>query len=154
MVRHRFPGVGVYVFARNERERGFARELGAVWTGDIQDRPPRLLDAVIDTTPVWRPVVESLRNLGPGGRLVINAIRKEETDKRVLLDMKYELHLWEEKEIKSVANVTRQDVEEFLGLAAGMHISPETEEYPLKDANVALNDLHIGRIRGAKVLRM
>ena len=76
------------------------------------------LNAVIDTTPVWGPIAEALKHLSPGGKLVVNGIRKEEIDKDVLLKLDYASQLWMEKEIKSVANVTRQDVREFLALAA------------------------------------
>ncbi len=154
MVRHRFPRVGVFVFARSEKERSFARELGAVWAGDTLERPPQKLDAIIDTTPVWKPDVEALGHLEPGGRLIINAIRKEDVDKNALLGLSYPTHLWMEKEIKSVANVTRRDVSEFLQLALEMQIRPEIEEFPLRDANKALLELKAGRIRGAKVLRV
>jgi propanol-preferring alcohol dehydrogenase len=154
MVRHRYPGVGVFVFARSDKERQFAKELGAVWVGDTSDAPPQKLDAIIDTTPVWIPDVQALRHLEPGGRLVINAIRKEDSDRDALLGLNYPEHLWMEKEIKSVANVTRRDVSEFLQLAAEMRIKPEVEEYPLVDANKALGELKSGHIRGAKVLRI
>ncbi|MDP2885533.1 MAG: zinc-dependent alcohol dehydrogenase family protein [Ignavibacteria bacterium] len=153
MVRHRYPNVAVFVFARSEKERAFALELGVAWAGDTNDSPPQLLDAIIDTTPVWKPVVEALKNLEPGGRLVINAIRKEERDKDTLLSLSYAAHLWLEKEIKSVANVTRQDISEFLQLAARMKIKPEVEEFALKDANQALIELKTAKIHGAKVLR-
>ena len=154
MVRHRYPDVAVFVFARSERERKFAMELGAAWAGDTTDTPPHQLDAIIDTTPAWKPDVEALKNLEPGGRLVINAIRKEERDKDVLLSLNYPTHLWLEKEIKSVANVTRQDVSEFLQLAARMKIRPEVEEFALKDANQALIELKAAKVHGAKVLRI
>jgi len=154
MVRHRYPGIAVFVFARSEKERAFALELGASWAGDTTDSPPQLLDAIIDTTPVWKPVVEALKNLEPGGRLVINAIRKEERDKDSLLSLSYPAHLWLEREIKSVANVTRRDVSEFLQLAARMKIKPEVEEFALKDANQALVELKAAKIHGAKVLRV
>ena len=154
MVRHRMPGVRVFVFARSERERAFARELGAEWAGDTGERAPQPLSAIIDTTPAWRPVVEALAGLEPGGRLVINAIRKENTDKEVLQGLDYPEHLWMEKEIKSVANVARSDVAEFLELAAEIPIKPEVEEFPLEDANRALVELKRSRIRGAKVLRI
>lgn len=154
MVRHRYPGVPVYVFARSEKERAFALELGAAWAGDTTDQAPEPLDAIIDTTPVWKPVVEALRNLAPGGRLVINAIRKEDVDREYLLRLEYPTHLWMEKEVRSVANVTRRDVEEFLELAAEMHLRPEVQEYPLEEANRALLELKGRGVRGAKVLRI
>jgi propanol-preferring alcohol dehydrogenase len=154
MARHRFPDSEVYVFARSEKEREFAVELGAVWAGDTQDESPRKLDAIIDTTPVWKPVVEAMKNLEPGGRLVINAIRKEDADKDYLLECDYTTHLWMEKEIKSVANVARRDVSEFLALAAEIPIKPEIQEFPLDGANEALVQLKQRKIRGAKVLRI
>ncbi|MDP7420704.1 MAG: zinc-dependent alcohol dehydrogenase family protein [bacterium] len=154
MVRHRFPDTGVYVFARSREEREFARELGAVWAGCTEDRSPEKLHTVIDTTPVWKPVVEALQKLLPGGRLVINAIRKEAVDKEYLLKLDYPEHLWMEKEIKSVANVTRRDVTDFLKLAAEIPIKPEVQEFPLKEANRALVELKNRKIRGAKVLKI
>ena len=154
MVKHRFPKATVFVFARAEKERQFARELGAAWAGDTTDSSPEKLDAVIDTTPVWTPVVEAMRNLAAGGRLVINAIRKEGVDKDSLLKLDYPAHLWMEKEIKSVANVTRADVIEVLKLAVEIPIKPEVEPYPLEEANQALLDIKERRIRGAKVLRI
>jgi propanol-preferring alcohol dehydrogenase len=154
MVRHRFAHTKVFVFARSGRERAFALELGASWAGTTEEAPPEKLHAVIDTTPAWKPVVEALKHLAPGGRLVINAIRKEENDKDELLHLDYPAHLWLEKEIKSVANVTRRDVSEFLALATMIPLRPAVEEYPLTDANRALAELREGKIRGAKVLRI
>ncbi|QFY43683.1 zinc-dependent alcohol dehydrogenase family protein [Candidatus Methylospira mobilis] len=154
LVRHRFPAARLFVFARSGKERDFALELGAEWAGDTGEQPPERLDAVIDTTPAWTPVVEALRRLKPGGRLVINAIRKEDSDKKALLRLHYPEHLWLEKEIKSVANVSRYDVREFLRLAAEAGIKPDIEEYALEDANRALLELKEKHIRGAKVLRM
>jgi len=154
MVRHRYPNANVFVFARSAKQRAFARELGAVWAGDTPEVSPEKLNCVIDTTPVWRPIVEALKNLAPGGRLVINAIRKEEVDKDYLLRIDYPIHMWLEKEIKSVANVSRRDLSEFLALAAEMRIKPEIQEFALEEANQALVELKTRRIRGAKVLRI
>ena len=154
MAAHKYPGSKVFVFARSSRERDFARELGAYWAGDIGVTPPEKLDGIIVTTPVWKPVVEALRNLAPGGRLVINAIRKEDMDKDSLLGMDYPSHLWSEKEIKSVANVARQEISEFLELAARKPIRPEVQEFRLEDANKALLELKERKIRGAIVLNL
>jgi propanol-preferring alcohol dehydrogenase len=154
MARQRFPNSPVFVFARSPRERAFALELGAAWAGDTTDPSPERLDSIIDTTPVWKPVVEALKNLEPGGRLVINAIRKEEVDKEYLLRLDYPAHLWLEKEIKSVANVARSDVSEFLALAAEIPIKPEVQTFALEEANQALVELKTRKIRGAKVLRI
>jgi propanol-preferring alcohol dehydrogenase len=154
MLKYQYPDANICVFARSENERRFAYELGAHWAGDTGDRPPHLLDAIIDTTPVWKPIIASLINLKPGGRLVINAIRKENSDKDQLLNLDYPRHLWLEKEIKSVANVTRRDVQGFLELASRIPIKPEFQEYPLREANRALLELKDRKIRGAKVLRI
>jgi propanol-preferring alcohol dehydrogenase len=152
MARHRFPNSPIFVFARDSATRSFAEQMGAAWTGDTDQRAPRQLDAVIDTTPAWKPVVEALANLRPGGRLVINAIRKEDADKDYLLRLDYHDHLWMEREIKSVANITSQDIRDFLPLAADIPIRPEVTTYPLEDANRALVELKRGGVRGAKVL--
>ncbi|RKZ09122.1 alcohol dehydrogenase [Candidatus Fermentibacteria bacterium] len=154
MVKFRYPDTEVFVFARNPDEREFAMELGASWAGDTASESPVRLRSIIDTTPAWKPVVEALPNLAPEGRLVINAIRKEDNDRDYLLRINYPEHLWMEKEIKSVANVSRIDIAGFLELADEMRIQPEIEEYPLEDANRALSDLREGNVRGAKVLRI
>jgi propanol-preferring alcohol dehydrogenase len=152
MTKHKYPNAKVLVFSRNPVEREFALSLGAEWAGAIDQSPLEGLDAVIDTTPVWGPVSKALKVLSPGGRLVVNAIRKEETDKGILSQLDYPSQLWMEKEIKSVANVTRADVREFLQLAAEADIKPEFQEYELQDANHALFEMKQGKIRGAKVL--
>ncbi len=154
MVRHRYPRTKVFVFARDAQERTFSLELGAVWAGEVAEESPEKLHCIIDTTPAWEPVVAALKNLESGGRLVINAIRKEERDKDSLLRIAYPTHLWLEKEIKSVANVSRRDVSEFLALAAEMGIRPEVQEFTLAEANEALVELKTKRVRGAKVLRI
>jgi alcohol dehydrogenase, propanol-preferring len=154
IVRYMFPAVKIFVFARSENERRFAKELGAFWVGGPNDQLNEQIDCIIDTTPVWKTVIEALQNLKPGGRLVINAIRKEEIDKDYLLKLDYARHLWMEKEIKSVANVTRKDINEFLCLAAEIPILPEIQEYKLEEANIALAELKQRKIRGAKVLVM
>lgn len=152
MVRYEFPETKIYVFARDATAREFATHLGATWAGDTTDRSPEQLHAIIDTTPAWKPVVEALHNLRPGGRLVINAIRKEDFDKEYLFNLSYHEHLWLEKEIKTVANVTRYDIAEFLPLAAQIPIEPEIQPYPLEEANQALIELKRGGVQGAKVL--
>lgn len=152
LTRHLFPRSKISVFARDPEARKFAQELGAHWAGDTTDRAPEPLQAIIDTTPAWKPVVEALANLCPGGRLVINAIRKEEHDKHELLRLSYSEHLWMEREIKTVANVTQHDLRRFLPLAAEIPLRPEVQMYRLEDANQALVELKRGPVRGAKVL--
>lgn len=154
LAKHLFPRSEIYVFARSETERDFAMELGADWAGDTSAKPPEALHAIIDTTPAWRPVIAALAALRPGGRLVINAIRKESRDSSVLADIDYAKHLWLEKEIKTVANVTAADIREFLQVAAEIPLRAEVEIYPLEEANRALRELKAGHIRGAKVLQI
>ncbi len=150
--KYLFPNSPVYVFSRGKASRQFALDLGADWAGDIDADPPQSLQSIIDTTPAWKPVISSLKNLRPGGRLVINAIRKEDTDKDALLGLSYHEHLWMEREIKSVANLTHRDIAEFLPLAASISIQPTVTTYPLEQANEALRDLRNGKVSGANVL--
>lgn len=154
LANHLYPNGQVFVFARSERERRFALELGADWAGDTGDAPPAAPHAIIDTTPAWKPVLAALACLRPGGRLVINAIRKEAGDRDVMASIRYEDHLWMEKEIKSVANVTHRDLEEFLPIAAAIPLRVEVQQYALEQANEALLDLRSGHLRGAKVLKI
>jgi propanol-preferring alcohol dehydrogenase len=155
LARHRLPHSPLYVFARHAEERRFALELGATWAGTSDERAPRPCAAIIDTTPAWSPVVEALGNLAPGGRLVINAITKQRTDQDSLLRIDYATHLWMEREIRSVANVTRVDVREMLAAASTLGLRPTVEELPLASANEALDALRRGdRVRGARVLRV
>jgi alcohol dehydrogenase, propanol-preferring len=152
LASHLYPETPVYVFARSPEERKFAIELGASWAGDTDDEPPEQLHAIIDTTPAWRPVLAAMKCLRPGGRLVINAIRKEDRDKSLLADINYSEHLWQEKELKTVANVTSHDIKAFLEIAAAAGIRPEVQVFALDEANKALNELHSNHVRGAKVL--
>jgi propanol-preferring alcohol dehydrogenase len=154
MVRTQYPNTKIYVFVRSELEKAFALELGAAWAGGIDEESPEKVHGIIDTTPAWKPVVAALKNLEKGGRLVINAIRKEDRDKDALLQLDYPRDLWLEKEIKSVANVTRKDVQEFLLLAAEIPILPEIQQFPLEQANQAILELKNREIRGAKVLKI
>jgi len=149
-----YPNSKFFVFARSENERKFAKELGAYWCGDITETPVEKLNAIIDTTPVWMPVVEVLKNLKPNGRLVINNIRKEDFDKDYLINIDYSRDLWMEKEIKSVANVTFNDIKEVLSIASKYNIKPEYQIYGLLDANKAIIDIKEKRIKGAKVLKI
>ena len=151
--KYMYPGTKVFVFSRTDIERAFAMELGAHWAGEFEGNLSEKLHCAIDTTPAWKPAVDVMKNIERGGRLVINAIRKEEADKEYLLKLDYSRDLWMEKEIKSVANVTRRDVAEFLQLAAEIPIRPEIQEFGLHEANKALIELKQRKIRGAKVLR-
>jgi propanol-preferring alcohol dehydrogenase len=152
LAKHLYPDSPVCVFARDADVRRFALELGADWSGAVDEQPPEKLRAVIDTTPAWHPVVAALRTLAPGGRLVINAIRKEDRDKDALLQLSYHEDLWMEREIKSVANLEFRDIKEFLPLAAEIPIRVQVNPYRLEEANAALQDLKRGAVRGANVL--
>lgn len=154
MAQHLYPASPVYVFARSEKEQAFARELGATWAGGTTTPPPSPPDAIIDTTPAWLPVLAALEALSPGGRLVINAIRKEAGDRETLLELDYDRHLWREKSLQSVANVTRQDVAGCLQLGAEIPLRPHVAPYALEDANQALLEVKKGDLRGAKVLTL
>lgn len=155
LARHRYPTSPVFVFARSDVEREFARQLGATWVGDFGDRPPEPMGAVIDTTPAWRPIVETLPHVAPGGRLIINAIRKTSADRPELTRLDYATHLWMEREVKSVANVTRADVREVLAAAVSIGLRPTVHEVPLEGANDVLASMRRGgAIRGASVLRI
>jgi len=154
MAQHLYPDSPVYVFARSDKERAFARELGAHWAGDTTVRPGTGLDAIIDTTPAWLPVMAAMEALAPGGRLVINAIRKEAGDQVLLSELDYERHLWREKSLSTVANVTRNDVRECLRLAVEIPLKTHVTLFQLEEANRALAELRQGHIRGAKVLKI
>jgi len=150
IAKYKYPSGKVFVFTRpnQEEHQNLARRLGADWVGTTGDTAPEKLDCAIDFTPVGVPVREALRNLEKGGRVVINAIRKT----TAIPELDYAEHLWYEKEIKSVANVTRRDAEEFLPLAAEIPIAPEVRQFRLEEANEALILLKEGKIRGAGVL--
>ena len=152
VVKYLYPDSQVFVFTkrRNDEPSKLAKSMGADWVGITGDSPPEKLDCAIDTTPVGTPVKEALRNLERGGRLVINTIRKETE----IPALDYTEHLWNEKEIKSVANITRGDVEEFLPIAADIPIKPEIKRFKLEEANEALIMLKHGKYRGAGVLSM
>ncbi|MCL4428898.1 MAG: zinc-dependent alcohol dehydrogenase family protein [Deltaproteobacteria bacterium] len=149
-----YPNSKLFVFARSVNERKLALKLGACWSGDIKEIPPEKLNAVIDTTPVWTPVVEVLKNIKPNGRLVVNNIRKEDFDKEYLANIDYPRDLWMEREIKSVANVTFADIKAVLEIAAKHNIKPEFRLYGLNDANTAINEIKDKHISGAKVLKI
>ena len=153
LARHRYPSSPIYVFARSADERAFALTLGATWVGSSTDEPPSPLGAIIDTTPAWKPAVDALPKLMPGGRLVINAIRKNDADRGELTRVNYASDLWMEREIKSVANVTRADVNEVLEAAVAVGLRPTVETLPLAGARDALERIRAGgAIRGATVL--
>jgi len=139
-------GCEVYVFSRTEEHRRHAAELGAVWTGLAQDKPPALLDASIIFAPAGWLVPLALGHLRPGGTLAINAIYMSP-----LPEMRYDL-LYGERTVRSVANFTRQDAEQFLPLAGEIPVRTEIEVFPLERANEVLQRLKRSEVRGAAVL--
>jgi len=126
--------------------QAFARSLGASWAGDSTDAPPEMLDAAIVFAPVGALVTEALSRLAPGGTVVCAGIHMSDVP-----GFPYRL-LWEERAIRSVANLTRQDAREFLAIAAALPIKTRVAPYDLADANRALGDLRSGAVRGAAVL--
>jgi len=146
----RYWGCKSFVFTRGEEHRNLAKKLGASWTGGLEDDPPEKLHCAIDFTPVGETVPQALRVLEKGGRLVLAVIRK----RNPIPPLDYAKLLWDEKEIKSVANITRKDAREFLSLAAEIPIIPEVQEFSLEEANQALILLKQGKIQGAGVLKM
>ena len=143
-------GCELFVFTRSEEHQTLAKRLGAAWAGGPTDKPPKALHAAIDFTPVGETVRNALGVLEKGGRLVIAVIRKRDP----VPPLEYARFLWDEKEIKSVANITRKDALDFLPLAAQIPIVPEVQEFPLEEANKVLLLLKQGRIQGAGVLRI
>jgi propanol-preferring alcohol dehydrogenase len=143
-------GYEVFVFTRSEEHRILGKKLGASWAGGPQDKPPKKLHCAIDFTPVGETVPSALSVLEKGGRLVIAVIRK----RNPIPAIDYAQLLWDEKEIKSVANITRKDVQDFLPLAAKIPITTEVQEFELREANKALLLLKQGKIQGAGVLRI
>jgi propanol-preferring alcohol dehydrogenase len=139
-------GCEVFVCTRSERERAVARELGATWAGRFDERPPEPLDAAVTTAPVGEAVVHALAALDRGGVVAVNAIHLDRVP-----EFPYEL-LWWERQVRSVANVTRADAREFLELAAAIPVVTRHEERPLDSAGAALVDLAAGRVDGSVVL--
>ena len=146
----KYQGCYVFVFTRGAEHRRLARELGADWTGAPEENAPRKVDCAVDFTPVGETIPLALNALEKGGRLVIAVIRKN----TLVPPMDYAQLLWNEKEIKSVANITRRDVEEFLPLAAKIPIISKVQEFNLNQANEALLSLKQGNVRAAAVLRI
>jgi len=152
VVRYLFPKSKIFVFTRRRGDAPseLAFKMGADWVGETGETPPEKMNCAIDTTPTGAPVREALRNLEKGGRLVMNLIRKETP----ITDLDYTEHLWWEREIKSVANITRGDVNEFLEIAAKIPIKPEIVEFKLEEANMALAMLKHGKYRGSGILKI
>lgn len=138
----------IFAFTRpgDDAAQNFARSLGAVWTGGSEEIPPEKLDAAIIFAPVGELVPLALRAVRKGGRVVCGGIHMSD-----IPQFPYRL-LWEERQIVSVANLTRQDAIDFLSIVPEANIRTQTVRYPLEAANEALDDLRSGRLQGAAVL--
>ena len=144
----RWQGRSVYAFTRagDARTQAFAKSLGAVWAGGSEEAPPEPLDAVIIFAPVGSLVPPALKAVRKGGRVVSAGIHMSD-----IPSFPYSI-LWEERELLSVANLTRKDGLDFLHLVPQIDIQVKTTRYPLTEANQALADLRAGRVEGAAVL--
>jgi len=144
----RFQGRRVFAFTSpgDARKQAFARSLGAEWAGDSLTQPPEPLDAALIFAPVGALVPAALKALDPGGVVVCAGIHMSD-----IPSFSYDL-LWKERQIRSVANLTRQDGQEFLEIAPKVPVRTDVHPYPLADANQALDDLAHGRFEGAAVL--
>jgi propanol-preferring alcohol dehydrogenase len=141
-------GQRVFAFTRpgDTQAQEFARRLGAVWAGDSTQPPPEKLDTALIFAPVGSLVVEALRATDKGGTVVSGGIHMSD-----IPSFPYRL-LWDERQIRSVANLTRQDGEEFLSIAPQVPVKTEVRPYPLEEANQALEDLRSGQLQGAAVM--
>jgi len=148
VARHQGRRVFAFTRAGDTAAQDFARELGAVWAGSSEEAPPEELDAAIIFAPVGPLVPAALRAVCKGGIVVAGGIHMSD-----IPSFPYHI-LWGERSIKSVANLTRRDAEEFLALAPTVPVKTEIEPFPLADANEALTHLREGRLRGAAVLQM
>ena len=140
--------VEVYAFSRDVRHQRLALELGAVWAGGTLDEPPKKLDAAIVFAPAGEIVPAALKALKKGGVLVLGGIHMSP-----IPSFSYDL-LYQERMIRSVANNTRQDGEDFLRVAAEIPIQTHVQIFPLRDANRALSAIKNDAIPGAAVLRV
>ena len=144
----RYWDIRVYAFTRDARHRSLAMDLGAQWAGDSFDEPPEKLDAAMIFAPAGELVIAALKVLKRGGTVALGGIHMSP-----IPPLDYDL-LYHERVVRSVANNTRRDGEDFLKLAAEIPIHTEVQEFPLADANSALNALKHDAVRGAAVLRV
>ncbi|MCC6391046.1 MAG: zinc-binding dehydrogenase, partial [Bryobacterales bacterium] len=144
----RFWGADVYAMTRDKRHQDLAMELGAKWAGGTVDPPPRSLDAAIVFAPAGEIVPAALKALKKGGTLALGGIHMSP-----IPEMPYSL-LYHERVMRSVANNTRQDGDDFLAAAARIPVQIHVEVFPLEDANRALNALKYDAIKGAAVLQV
>jgi propanol-preferring alcohol dehydrogenase len=144
----KYWGCEVYVFTRSKVHRQHAKELGAVWIGSSKDPIPEQMDACITFAPVGSIVLDALKVLRKGGTVAINAIYMSPIPK-----IRYD-YIYDERSIRTVTNLTREDAQEFLGQAAQIPIKTDVERYKLEDANIVLKKMKNAEIRGAAVLEI
>jgi propanol-preferring alcohol dehydrogenase len=146
----KYEGKRVYAFTKpgDKESQSFARHLGAVWAGGSDEQPPEKLDAAVIFAPVGALVPAALRTLAKGGTVVCGGIHMSD-----IPSFPYAL-LWGERVVRSVANLTRRDGQEFLALVAKVPVRTEVTVYPLEQADTALSDLRSGKVKGAAVLAM
>jgi len=137
----------VFVSTRGESHQALAREMGAVWVGGALDRPPRPLDRAVTFAPSGDVVVAALASLRKGGVVAINAIHLDR-----IPQFDYDLLLWGERQLRSVANMTRQDARDFVALATGIGIRPRISVFPLERVNDALSAVQGDAVDGAAVV--
>ena len=140
-------GCEVFVSTRGESHQALARELGAVWVGGAVDRPPKPLDRAVTFAPSGDVVIAALGSLRKGGVVAINAIHLDR-----IPQFDYDTLLWGERQLRSVANMTRQDARDFVSLATEIGIRPRTRLFPLAQANDALEAVRDDAINGAAVI--
>jgi propanol-preferring alcohol dehydrogenase len=140
-------GCEVYVATRGESHRQLARELGAAWVGDALDRPPQPLDRAVTFAPSGDVVLAALGSLRKGGVVAINAIHLDR-----MPEFDYDSLLWGERQIRSVANMTREDAKDFVALAHEIGIRPKTTTFPLAEVNLALAAVRCDAVNGAAVV--
>jgi propanol-preferring alcohol dehydrogenase len=142
----KYWGCEVYAFSRGAAHQQLARELGASWAGESKEQPPKPLDRAVSFAPVGSLVPVALGHLRPGGTLCINAVHASP-----IPEFPYDL-LWGERTVRTVANATRRDADEFMALAAQIPIRAEIEQFALKDANIALERMKQSDVRASAVL--
>lgn len=149
VIKNLYPNSRVIVLTRSIEHMELARELGADWVGHPKEDPPEKLDRAIDFTPVGEIIPRILELIKPGGRLVVNVIRK-----RTPITLDYTKHLWMEREVKTVANVTRLNVREYLKIAEKIRIKVKYQKYKIEELNKTLKIIKEGKVVGAAVIKI
>ncbi|MEM4512986.1 MAG: alcohol dehydrogenase catalytic domain-containing protein [Ignisphaera sp.] len=149
IARKLYPSSEIYVFTRSIHHQEHARKLGADWVGSPYEDPPRKIDRAIDFTPAGEIIGRTLEVLNRGGKIVINVIRKQTP---IVLD--YVKHMWLEKEVKTVANITRKDVTEFIRIVEKFGVDSHIQRYKFEEVNKALRDLKAAKVVGSPILKI